>query len=54
MGTTESTDPVTNDVLHSDNQSTLSAEAIAKAIAHHKKHHHDEPAVKAEPQKKGK
>jgi hypothetical protein len=30
--------PVT-DVLHSDNHSKLSPEEIAKALAHHNKHH---------------
>lgn len=28
-----------SDVLHGDHHSTLTAEEIAKAIAHHKKHH---------------
>jgi hypothetical protein len=30
---------ITNDVLHIPSESKLSAEAIAKAIAHHNKHH---------------
>jgi hypothetical protein len=35
---------VANDVLHLGSESKLSAEAIAKAIAHHNRHHHgDQP-----------
>lgn len=30
---------IENDVLHIENQSKLSAEAIAKAVAHHEKNH---------------
>ena len=33
------------EVLHSENHSKLSAEEVAKAVAHHNKHH---PAAKAE------
>jgi hypothetical protein len=40
MATTESSSSVANDVLHLGSESKLSAEAIAKAIAHHNKHHH--------------
>jgi hypothetical protein len=37
-----------NDVLHFENQSKLSPEEIAKAMAHHNKHHHgDQPAQAA-------
>jgi hypothetical protein len=49
---------IANDVLHLGSQSTLSAEAIAKAIAHHKRHHSgDQPrqaAAKTSGGKKGK
>ena len=37
---TVKTDPaITNDVLHLGSQSKLSAEEIAKALAHHNRHH---------------
>jgi len=39
METAKPTTSVASDVLHFDNQSKLSAEEIAKAIAHHKRHH---------------
>jgi hypothetical protein len=39
---------VDNDVLHLGSQSKLSPEEIAKALAHHNKHHHgDQPAQAA-------
>jgi hypothetical protein len=43
---------IENDVLHFENHSPLSAEAIAKAIAHHKKHHAGEQKMEA-PSKSG-
>jgi hypothetical protein len=44
METTKSTSPEASDVLHFDNQSKLSPEEVAKALAHHKRHHNgDEP-----------
>jgi hypothetical protein len=47
--------PVASDVLHNESHSKLTAEEIAKAIAHHKKHHHDaQPAQAAKAGKKGK
>ena len=50
--------PITDDVLHLGSQTKLSAEAIAKAVAHHKKHHSgDQPekaAMHAAGTKKGK
>jgi predicted nicotinamide N-methyase len=58
METTKPDTAIENDVLHLGSQSTLSAEAIAKAIAHHKRHHSgDQPqqaAAKASGGKKGK
>ncbi len=39
METAESSKSVTNDVLHLGSQSKLSPEEIAKALAHHNKHH---------------
>src|ERR1035441_6335669 len=50
MESTESTTPVANDVLHFENQSKLSAEEIAKAVAHHK-HHHGEDQPQGSPAK---
>jgi hypothetical protein len=39
MESTKSTTSVANDVLHFENHSKLSAEEIAKALAHHNRHH---------------
>jgi hypothetical protein len=39
MGSAESTTSVSSDVLHSENHSKLSPEEIAKALAHHNRHH---------------
>jgi hypothetical protein len=39
METPNSNNSVENDVLHLGSQSHLSAEEIAKAVAHHKRHH---------------
>ncbi len=39
MDTTQSGNPIANDVLHLGSPSHLSPEEIAKAIAHHKRHH---------------
>jgi hypothetical protein len=39
---------VDNDVLHLGSQTKLSPEEIAKALAHHNKHHHgDQPSQAA-------
>ncbi len=58
MGTTESNDSVKDDVLHLGTETKLTAEQIAKAQAHHDRHHHgDRPqqaAAKAAPSKKNK
>ncbi len=48
MATAEST--ATNDVLQASEHSKLSAEEIAKAIAHHNRHHHDGQPASAAPQ----
>jgi hypothetical protein len=51
----ETATSVTNDVLHADSHSSLSAEAIAKAIAHHNRHHSGtEAAAKPDAGKKSK
>lgn len=42
MEQNQTSSTVTNDVLHFENHSKLTPEEIAKAIAHHKKGHHDE------------
>jgi hypothetical protein len=39
METAGSNDSIANDVLHLGSQSKLSPEEIAKAVAHHKRHH---------------
>jgi hypothetical protein len=39
MDTNKPTTENTSDVLHIENQSKLSPEAIAKAVAHHEKNH---------------
>jgi hypothetical protein len=39
MDTKKPDTEITNDVLHIENQSKLSPEAIAKAVAHHEKNH---------------
>ena len=58
MEPTKTDTAITNDVLHIESQSHLSAEAIAKALAHHNKHHSgDQPqqaAAKVDAAKKGK
>lgn len=38
---------ITNDVLHLGSQSKLSPEEIAKALAHHKRHHSGDQPQKA-------
>jgi hypothetical protein len=46
---------VGSDVLHIPATSKLSPEAIAKALAHHNRHHHEEaPAANAKPGKRTK
>ncbi len=48
MDTVAPTTSQPNDVLHIPPQSKLSPEEIAKALAHHNKHHHgDQPAQAA-------
>ena len=38
---------ITNDVLHSDNPTKLTPEEIAKAVAHHNRHHSKDDAANA-------
>jgi hypothetical protein len=45
---------IAKDVLHNEDHSKLTQEEIAKAIAHHKKKHQDEPEQKVAPGKKQK
>ncbi len=58
MDSAKSTTAPANDVLHIAAQSKLSPEEIAKALAHHNRHHHgDQPAdaqAKTAPGKKHK
>ena len=42
MSQSQAAASVESDVLHNENHSKLTAEEIAKALAHHKKRHHDE------------
>jgi len=42
MEQSKSDPSIANDVLHSDNHSKLTPEEIAKAVAHHQKHHPEE------------
>lgn len=39
MESVGSNKPIADDVLHSENHSRLTAEEIAKAVAHHNRHH---------------
>lgn len=43
--------PNPNEILHSENQSKLTAEEIAKAVARHNKHHGGAPQPSAQPAK---
>ena len=58
METNKTDNSIANDVLHLGSQSHLSPEEIAKALAHHKRHHSgDQPrqaAAKLSSGKKGK
>jgi hypothetical protein len=58
MEPTKTDNSISNDVLHLGSQSHLSPEEIAKALAHHKRHHSgDQPqqaAAKLSSGKKGK
>jgi hypothetical protein len=58
MGTAGSNQSIQDDVLHLGSATKLTAEEIAKAVAHHKRHHSgDQPAqaaAKAGGGKKGK
>jgi hypothetical protein len=48
MDTAGSSNSIQNDVLHLGSASKLTAEEIAKAVAHHKRHHSgDQPAQAA-------
>lgn len=47
METTKTDSAIKNDVLNLGQGSTLSAEAIAKAVAHHNRHHGAKPAQDA-------
>ncbi len=42
MDTSQSNTAITDDVLHNPDHARLSAEAIAKALAHHNKRHSSE------------
>ena len=42
MEQSKSDPSIANDVLHSDNHSKLTPQEIAKAVAHHQKHHPEE------------
>ena len=46
---TTSPSPQTDDVLHSENHSKLTAEEVAKAVARHNKHHPEDKAGNAAP-----
>jgi hypothetical protein len=52
MDTNPSKSAIENDVLHFENHSKLTAEQIAKAVAHHNKHHSGEQKMEA-PSKSG-
>lgn len=39
MEQNQTSSSITNDVLHNPEHSKLTSEEIAKAVAHHKKHH---------------
>ena len=43
MDKTATSTAAETDVLHSDNQTKLSAAEIAKAVAHHNHHHPEKP-----------
>jgi hypothetical protein len=48
MEDTKSNAAIKSDVLHSDNPTKLTPEEIAKAVAHHNRHHQkDKPDVPA-------
>jgi hypothetical protein len=47
METSGSNNSIANDVLHLGSANKLSAEEIAKALAHHKKHHSGDQPQKA-------
>lgn len=57
MEQSKSDPSIANDVLHSDNHSKLTPEEIAKAVAHHQKHHPEErqqnPAKSGQGKKQG-
>jgi hypothetical protein len=42
MSQSQAAASVESDVLHNENHSKLTSEEIAKALAHHKKRHHDD------------
>lgn len=54
MEKTVTNESISKDVLHIPSQSKLTPEEIAKALAHHKRHHHDEPPAQSAPGKKNK
>lgn len=58
METTKTDAAITDDVLHLGSETKLTAEEIAKAVAHHNRHHHGaapaEASVKPAAGKKGK
>jgi len=54
METSKQDSAIENDVLHLGSATKLTPEQIAKAIAHHKHHHSDEPRQAAAPSPAGK
>jgi len=50
MEPTGSAKSISEDVLHFENQTKLTPEEIAKAVAHHNRHHGDKPQ-EVDPQK---
>jgi hypothetical protein len=48
MEPTKSTDAPADDVLHIEAQSKLTSEEVAKALAHHNRHHHGEQPAAAQ------
>jgi hypothetical protein len=51
MEENKSDSAIKNDVLHSEDHSKLTPEEIAKAVAHHNRHHKENAPKKAEPMK---
>lgn len=49
MEKNQNSSPIANDVLHNPDHSKLTPEEIAKAVAHHKKHHPEGNAQNPQP-----